>query len=535
MGSSRWENEELANAIKSNNIEQVKKVLAKTDKYCRLMAAGTMIGPVPLKTALTYAMELGNREIVKELIEHGYSIYRGYYYNCFPTKAVERMKDFIYLNSAKYLENNAVDIASIEKQHQKALEQVEYYFSLVNDAIKNNDIEALKCLFENKILNPKNIYKAFGYEILQKNLFLCTALEGDNRDIIRMVLENGIDVNNRYISEFLVLLKGGQESLGIINQVFFTSTDIERVTPLMFLSALGDIDAVKELISKQPDKVKLHRKKTNIWTCEKDNSGKTAYDYAVMNGHKEIADIIQTEKESLEKELSDFECEKAYFSNCNEKSLKAKIKQNPDDPSAHFYLGVYYLERKMYEPAEERFLESINLNPKKPAPYVNLGILYGEQDNLKEARIWLNKALELDKENEDALAHLGWIYIMQDDYERAKWMLDTLKMINPKNADAYSKTGLLYLEQDNPEKALPEYKKAVELEPDDYAARYNLAWAYIEVKDYAPAESELKKVITRCSQDDLRQEAIDNLIELYNDTDRPDEAIKLRDKYKRTH
>ncbi|MDL2227395.1 tetratricopeptide repeat protein [Odoribacter sp. OttesenSCG-928-L07] len=98
--------------------------------------------------------------------------------------------------------------------------------------------------------------------------------------------------------------------------------------------------------------------------------------------------------------------------------LQNAISVKPDNPYAHFMLGVYYQEEEDYLKAKECYLESYNFDQKNKMTCFNLGYIYlTEMFLFDSAALWFDKTLALDPSFKAA----------QDNY---KYSLELLKEEN---------------------------------------------------------------------------------------------------------
>jgi len=122
--------------------------------------------------------------------------------------------------------------------------------------------------------------------------------------------------------------------------------------------------------------------------------------------------------------------------------------------------GRYYLEKGMFEEAEDVYNKLIDLVPGDASVYANLALVYLAQNKYKEARTHINNALKKDPDNPD------------------------IRMISAK-----------YFElTQQPDKAIEELEKIIEKNPDYAIALYNLARMY-EQSDKQDAISNREKYL----------------------------------------
>ena len=99
--------------------------------------------------------------------------------------------------------------------------------------------------------------------------------------------------------------------------------------------------------------------------------------------------------------------------------------------------------------------------------YYWLGISYrhlGEEEKSIDA---YRKLIEISPDSEIANYHLAGVYMFKRKYREAIKYLDHLSEKSTENAEVFYRLGLCYHNVGNYEKAVTNYKKALELNPDN--------------------------------------------------------------------
>jgi tetratricopeptide (TPR) repeat protein len=167
--------------------------------------------------------------------------------------------------------------------------------------------------------------------------------------------------------------------------------------------------------------------------------------------------------------------------------LKSLLKGNADDREVYISLAQVTLRLKRFKESEEYISKAANLSDKqdeKEFVYFVWGSIYERQKKYDEAEQMFKKVLQTDKQSAQTLNYLG--YMLADRGVRL------------------------------PE-ALGYIKKAVELEPQNYAYLDSLGWAYFKMGDYDLAEANLRHASERTNSDPTVH---DHLGELYAKTGR---------------
>jgi len=149
-----------------------------------------------------------------------------------------------------------------------------------------------------------------------------------------------------------------------------------------------------------------------------------------------------------------------------ETSFKSALAIAPNDPQAHFYLGLAYEKQKETALSEKEIKEAIRLNPEFAVALNYLGYTYALQNrNLNEAERLVNRALKLDPHNGAYIDSLGWVYFKKGRYRQALEQLEKAGILL-EDAEVYDHLGDVYLKLGNKEKAKENYRKSLELVPD---------------------------------------------------------------------
>lgn len=96
------------------------------------------------------------------------------------------------------------------------------------------------------------------------------------------------------------------------------------------------------------------------------------------------------------------------------------------------------------------------------------------EDNLQEAAAASRRAVELDPESAEAHASRGFAESLRKDYDRAEKEFEAAIQLNPKLYEAYYFYARSCFSQGKMEKAAGLFKKAGDLNPDDYQAPKHL-------------------------------------------------------------
>lgn len=144
------------------------------------------------------------------------------------------------------------------------------------------------------------------------------------------------------------------------------------------------------------------------------------------------------------------------------------------DTAVIFNAGVSAQKGGNMPAAEKYYKEALKYNYEPARTYAMLANVLKEQGKEEEAIQYLHKGYELYPDNSYMLVELINYYLLGGQPEKAEVYLDAAIKQDPKNASFYRAKGTLYEKMKEPAKAEVMYKQALELEPTDFLAQYNL-------------------------------------------------------------
>jgi tetratricopeptide (TPR) repeat protein len=194
-------------------------------------------------------------------------------------------------------------------------------------------------------------------------------------------------------------------------------------------------------------------------------------------------------------------------------AFERTLSRQPDQPDAHYNIGVILQRRGDPAGARARYLEALELQPDFVDARANLGVIAAEAGRFDEAAAELEHVLELRPDHTEALIDLGNVELARgrpgaaiEVYSRAiaqepqlvparKKLGDALRRLGdtenarrayeeavrlaPRDAEAWSNLGVLHAEIGQLEAALRHCDRAIELDPA-YAPAQNNAGLILE-------------------------------------------------------
>ena len=177
---------------------------------------------------------------------------------------------------------------------------------------------------------------------------------------------------------------------------------------------------------------------------------------------------------------------------CDGSSPEAKKAQHRERATSYFEKGQY----------QEALIEYQNVaqaDPKDADAYYRLALIHlklGGLANLQAAFVELKRSTELDKTNRDAQLKLGELYLLGNEPAKAREQADMVLVSAPQNTEGLVLRGSSLINEKRYQEGVAELKKAIELDPTNMRAYFDLAQAYILLKDLAAAEAALKQALT---------------------------------------
>jgi Tfp pilus assembly protein PilF len=166
--------------------------------------------------------------------------------------------------------------------------------------------------------------------------------------------------------------------------------------------------------------------------------------------------------------------------------------------TAHYHLGVSYLNDNNIQPAFVEFQKALELNPDDRDVLNAIGVVYLlKLQDYPKAIEFFQKALKVDKGFSEALNNLGFAYERTGKYEEAvasyKAALSNLLYRNAEKA--FNNLGRAYYRMKRYDDALDAYREAVKRSSDFHLPYYGLALGYNALGRYGEAATALKKAL----------------------------------------
>lgn len=165
---------------------------------------------------------------------------------------------------------------------------------------------------------------------------------------------------------------------------------------------------------------------------------------------------------------------------------------DPEDANSLNDLGVTSRALGRYEDAELHYREAIRHNPDLAVAHGNLGNVLDLQDQLENAEKALRTALTLEPGNPDFAYNLAAVLSKLERPDEAVRFLRDVTASTPERWDAWTNLGVAHLDCGNLGDAEMALRKALEINPDNPEAHYNLAWLLLLTDQHAEGWRELE-------------------------------------------
>jgi predicted O-linked N-acetylglucosamine transferase (SPINDLY family) len=160
---------------------------------------------------------------------------------------------------------------------------------------------------------------------------------------------------------------------------------------------------------------------------------------------------------------------------------------SPNDPVAHFNLGVAYKGAGQLQHAANSYRKALSLKPDYVEALGNLGRVLLVLEQSEAAAECYRHLVRLKPKDAEAHCNLGVVFQKLGNATAALQYLERAVQINPAFAQAYANLGNLLRELGHTQQALQAYQKAAALKPDAAEIFSSLGLVLYELKRYEEA------------------------------------------------
>lgn len=147
----------------------------------------------------------------------------------------------------------------------------------------------------------------------------------------------------------------------------------------------------------------------------------------------------------------------------------------PEDPGAHFNLGISFQQLEDMEQAEASYIRCIELKPDFARAHYNLGTIYQDTCRLEDAKESYNLSIKFDPNYAPIHNNLGNVLKDLDQLDEALESYHQAITLKPDFSEAHCNLGLLFVRSKEFTKAENQYHKALSINPNLTDAKRDLA------------------------------------------------------------
>lgn len=175
-----------------------------------------------------------------------------------------------------------------------------------------------------------------------------------------------------------------------------------------------------------------------------------------------------------------------------ERSLRAVLRQQPDQPDALHILSVILCQTRRFEAAIHQLKQLVALAPEFAEGWRNLGAAFQEQGDFEAAIASYQQALKLDPHQADVHQNLSAVWLEVDQPFAAVTHAERLVALKPDAAEAHYNLGYALRRAGQVQAAIASYRQAIALNPDMATAHKNLGHALLLTGDFTNGFQEIE-------------------------------------------
>jgi type IV pilus biogenesis/stability protein PilW len=181
------------------------------------------------------------------------------------------------------------------------------------------------------------------------------------------------------------------------------------------------------------------------------------------------------------------------------------VELNPDDRDSHYALGHIYFIQFKYDAAQQAFRKALKTDPDYSEAHNYLGKVYEQKGELDKAIREYQKALANPVYATPDIAHynLGLIFQRKGQFDAAIREYRRAIQVNSDHLLAQYALAQLHADRGKFQEAISSYKEVLRLFPDSAEARYRLAWVYLKSNARTEALSEFSTLVQRLPDSEL--------------------------------
>lgn len=402
------------------------------------------------------------------------------------------MYDFIIGTSYMKQKNFKESIEPLEKAREKAPDNFGVYNSLGTAYIANQQSEkAVECYKKVIDMHPENPMAYFNlgsaYQIQKKHKEACEYLKK------AVELDPEDEVFKTTYAMSLIKSEQYEEAIVIYKKLVVQHPEKEnyKYNLINCYEAIGDnqtaITMLEGIVYVNPKFVLPAQKLANLYIKTNNLSrAKELYDNIILK-NSPTAEVLH-QYAILSSSLCD--------TDTAERILKKAIKMNPGLAKAHKDLAIIYLNKRLFDYAQDEFKTAMELLPNDYEILFEYGnFLYSTSKNTEAEKYYL-KALEIEPENVLALTFMALNKLVLNQLDESKEYIMKALHINHHHEYIQYCAGRIMFARKEYEDAKRYLIKAVEQNPD-VETQNTLALTYYELGEYAQAVNIFNNLLSK--------------------------------------
>ncbi len=209
-------------------------------------------------------------------------------------------------------------------------------------------------------------------------------------------------------------------------------------------------------------------------------SQKKAYDKAVAEITKAVK--LENDKPSLHLTLGKLLLQSGK-ENEAVKAFKKAADLFPQNFPAQIRIADWYYTKGMLEESLETYKVAETLDSGNPVVQARLGKIYADKNQNKKAQEALEKAIKLNPKDAQSHYQLGKLVSSEKKWGRAQSLLSNAIALNARHAPSHHELGIVLLGREQVDLAIDEFKKALDLEPQNSDFIMGLVLALVETRE----------------------------------------------------
>jgi arylsulfatase A-like enzyme/Tfp pilus assembly protein PilF len=178
--------------------------------------------------------------------------------------------------------------------------------------------------------------------------------------------------------------------------------------------------------------------------------------------------------------------------------LQQAIAQDPTNPYLYSTLAEQYRQAGQADLAIKTCLSALHRGIRNGTIFSLLGTLYMQQGHAKDAILFLQQGVNMDPLNLERQTNLAGALRQDGQLDKAEQMFRNINSIQP-NAPAYNGLGAIEMSRHNLPAARADFDRALQLDPYDMEAQYNLGLYCAQTRDFPCVVTAFKTFLAKAS------------------------------------